>query len=239
MPRLPRLSLANSTQHVIQRGNNHLPCFFCVDDYELYLDYLEEAIDKYDVLLHAYCLMPNHIHLLMTPLSSDGISRVLQDLGRRYVRAINHKYNRTGTLWEGRYHSCLIENNTQIIDMYRYIEMNPVRNEIVNKPESYKWSSYSCNALGQHDCFIIPHNEYLKLGIERESRSHEYKKLNQIELDKIKLRRIREATQSNRVYGSDNFIYWIEKELSIRIRKKKAGRPKLQEYCLGLFFLSL
>lgn len=229
MARLSRVSLKGFAQHIIQRGNNHLPCFFGADDYEQYLDYLSDAMDKYGVILHSYCLMPNHVHLLMTPESSDGISRALQDLGRRYVRYINFKYNRTGTLWEGRYHSCLIENNSHVMDCYRYIESNPIRSKISEGTQLYKWSSYNCNALNKTDCFVVPHAEYLKLGKDSKSRCSAYQSLMGIELEADKVKNIREATQSNRVYGSDNFIYWIENELSIKIRKKKAGRPRLSQ----------
>ncbi len=228
MARLRRLSLCGITQHILQRGNNRLPCFFGSDDYEQYLEYLCDAVDKYNVMLHSYCLMPNHVHLLMTPDCSEGISRTLQDLGRRYVRYINFKYGRSGTLWEGRYHSCLVENDFHVLDCYRYIEMNPIRSNIVYEPGSYKWSSYQCTGMNQSSCYIIPHSEYIKLGKSRNERCCAYRGLMNISLDKIKLKKIREAAQSNRVYGSDEFIEWVENKLTIRVRKKKAGRPRLQ-----------
>jgi len=228
MARLRRLSIAGFTQHVIQRGNNRLPCFFGSDDYEQYLEYLSDTLEKQGVMLHSYCLMPNHVHLLMTPETIDGISRVLQDLGRRYVRYINYKYRRTGTLWEGRYHSCLIENGFYILDCYRYIEMNPVRNAIVKSTQHYKWSSFNCNGLNKPDCFIVPHAEYLKFGKDLKNRCYAYKDLIDIELQTDRLRKIQEATQSNRIYGSNDFINWVERELSVKVRKKKAGRPRMQ-----------
>ena len=209
MARLPRLSLEGFTQHVIQRGNNRAPCFFCSDDYEQYLDYLSDAMEKYDIKLHVYCLISNHVHLLMTPSVSNGISRALQDIGRRYVRYINFKYNRTGTLWDGRYHSCLVENDFHILDCYRYIESIPVRKDIQEKPELYKWSSYGCNALNKSDCFITSHSKYLELANNYRDRSSEYKKLFNIPLSTAKINEIQDAVKSNRVYGSDNFIYWV------------------------------
>jgi len=226
MARMHRLSLAGIPQHILQRGNNHLPSFFSSDDYELYLDYLDDAAEKYDVKVHAYCLMPNHVHLLMMPNSTNGISRVLQDLGRRYVRNINYRYGRTGTLWEGRYHSCLVERGNRLLDCYRYIETNPVRTGIVNKPEDYKWSSYCHNAFGEPNAIIFPHSEYLKLGLTEQWRRFAYKKLFNTEIDVGVIREIREATQSNRVLGDDQFLQEIEAELSICISKKKPGRPK-------------
>jgi len=226
MARIHRLSLAGIPQHVLQRGNNQLPSFFSSDDYEIYLDYLEDATEKHDVRVHAYCLMPNHVHLLITPNTPNGVSRVLQDLGRRYVRHINYKYDRTGTLWEGRYHSCLIGHGRYLLDCYRYIEANPVRSGIVNKPEEYKWSSYSYNALGELNAIISPHSEYLKLGQTEEWRRFAYKKSFRTEPDDIAIHEIREATQSNRVLGDNQFLRKIEAELSICITKKKPGRPK-------------
>jgi REP-associated tyrosine transposase len=226
MARIRRLFIKNISQHIVQRGNNQLPCFFGSEDYEQYLDFLNDALEKYDVFLHAYCLMPNHIHTLMTPETVGGISRVFQDLGRRYVRYINFKYGRTGTLWGGRYHSCLVESEKHLLDCYRYIELNPVRNKIVEHPQEYKWSSYLYNALGISDFNLIPHNEYLKLGLSKYKRCLAYKELFQSNMNDDFLKSIREATQSNRVLGSEKFTYWLEKELSITVRKKKVGRPK-------------
>lgn len=229
MARIRRLFIKSIPQHIVQRGNNHMPVFFASDDYEQYLDFLNDALEKHDVLLHAYCLMPNHVHLLMTPETSDGIPRVLQDLGRRYVRFINYKYERSGTLWEGRYHSCLVESENYLLDCYRYIELNPVRNKIVGKPQEYIWSSYLYNGLGFPDVNIIPHDEYLKLGLNKEKRCVAYRKLFQINLDDELLRNIRVATQSNRVLGSIDFTCWLEKELSVSLRKKKVGRPRMEK----------
>lgn len=226
MPRLPRLSLAKIPQHIVQRGNNRLPSFFSSNDYQLYLEFLEEAAEKYEVMLHAYCLMPNHVHLLMTPETKNGISRVLQDLGRRYVRHINYRYGRTGTLWEGRYHSCLVEGEKYIIKCYQYIESNPVRSRIVQVPQDYKWSSYHYNALADVDSKLTPHAEYLKLGKTRYRRCYAYKKIFASGLDNEVIHQIRESTQSNRVFGSEQFIDAVEAELSISIHKKRPGRPQ-------------
>ena len=226
MARLPRLNLSRIPQHIVQRGNNRLPVFFFSDDYYLYLEILEEAAEKYDVMIHSYCLMPNHVHLLMTPDTKSGISRVLQDLGRRYVRYINYRHKRTGSLWEGRYHSCLVESEYCLIDCSRYIESNPVRAGLVTEPEDYIWSSYHHNGLGKADSNIIPHVEYLKLGVGIKDRCSAYRKLFSIDLDNKIIRNIREATQSNRVFGSDKFISQVEAELSISVHKKRPGRPK-------------
>lgn len=227
MARLPRLSLPGIPQHVLQRGHNMLPSFFCSEDYELYLEYLSDAVEKYAVCLHAYCLMPNHVHLLMTPKARAGISRVLQDLGRRYVRQINYQYQRRGTLWEGRYHSCLIEDSAYLLKTYRYIEFNPVRSGIVDLPEDYPWSSYHTNAGGQSNYLITPHDYYLKLADTDEGRRYVYKQFLKSNESGQFLAMIRGATQSNRILGNDQFLYEVEAELSLRVRKKKPGRPRI------------
>lgn len=226
MARLPRLSLSRIPQHVVQRGNNRLPVFFFSDDYYLYLEFLQEASEKYDVMVHAYCLMPNHVHLLMTPDTKNGISRVLQDLGRRYVRYVNYRHKRTGSLWEGRYHSCLVESEKYLLDCYRYIESNPVRTGITRVPQDYVWSSFHHNAVGNADNNLVPHGEYLKLGLTTQERCQTYRVLFENQLESDVVRKIREATQSNRVLGSEAFIYEIETLLSINVHKKKPGRPK-------------
>ncbi|MCA1854190.1 MAG: transposase [Beggiatoa sp.] len=130
MVRLPRLSLASIPQHVIQRGNNRQACFYADEDYRFYLECLGEAARKYRVSVHAYVLMTNHVHLLMTPTSAAGMSQVMQTLGRRYVRYINYTYRRSGTLWEGRYHASLVQGDRYLLTCYRYIELNPVRANI-------------------------------------------------------------------------------------------------------------
>ena len=161
MTRLPRIALPSIPQHVIQRGNNRQPCFYADDDYHFYLECLGEAARKYHVSIHAYVLMTNHVHLLLTPAAMTGVSQVMQTLGRRYVRYINHTYRRSGTLWEGRYHASLVQADHYLLTCYRYIELNPVRAGMTDDPAGYRWSSYRCNALGQPDKLIEPHEYYL------------------------------------------------------------------------------
>jgi len=137
MPRKPRHYLAGVPAHIIQRGNNRLPCFFSADDYQFYLECLGESACRYGCVIHAYVLMTNHIHLLMTPINENAISRVLQSVGRRYVRHINQMYQRTGTLWEGRHKGSLVQSEEYVLACYRYIELNPVRAGIVAHPSEY------------------------------------------------------------------------------------------------------
>lgn len=226
MPRLPRLSLPGMPQHVIQRGNNRQACFYSDEDNHFYLTCLREACEKYQVSVHAYVLMTNHAHLLMTPAETGGVSYVLQTLGRRYVRYINHLYRRSGTLWEGRYHSSLIESERYLLTCYRYIELNPVRAGMTDNPEHYPWSSYHHNALGKLDKVIEEHSEYIRLGSTSEERRHVYKGLFRTHINSDVIDTITTSTCENRVLGSEQFKDEIEVALSVKIRKKKAGRPK-------------
>ena len=157
--------------HVITRGNNRQACFFKASDYQLYLECLRDACSRYNVVLHAYVLMTNHVHLLMTPETSDGISRVMQSIGRRYVQHVNVKYGRTGTLWEGRHKASLVEEEAYLLACYRYIELNLVRAEMVKKTISYPWTSYAENIEVKPQAMTNRHSIYERLGLD-ESRRH-------------------------------------------------------------------
>jgi putative transposase len=147
--------------HMVQRSNNRNACFFCDDDYQHYKTLLLQSTKRYGAELHAYCLMTNHVHLLLTPLAEDSISRVLQHVGRQYVQYINKTYKRTGTLWEGRHKSSLIDAENYLLTCYRYIGLNPVAANIVIQPQDYQWSSYNANAWGKSELLITPHKIYL------------------------------------------------------------------------------
>ncbi|MGO1068695.1 transposase [Lysobacter sp. CA199] len=166
MPRSPRFDLPSVPQHVVQRGHDRLPCFVEEDDYVRYLQELDEASRKYGCQVHAYVLMTNHVHLLMTPAEAGAISRMMQVLGRRYVRGFNERYRRRGTLWEGRYKSCLVDSDDYLLRCYRYIELNSVRARMVATPEQYRWSSYRSNALGSPDALVKQHDVYRALGCD-------------------------------------------------------------------------
>lgn len=205
MARLPRLSLPGLPQHVIQRGNNRSACFFAEDDYRYYLDCLQDAAKRHDVAVHAYALMANHVHLLLTPTGESGITRTMQTLGRRYARYINQTYRRSGTLWEGRYQASLIDSDLYLLTCYRYIELNPVRAQMVDHAEEYPWSSYRANALGQPDPLLTPHADYRRLGRTPAERQQAYRALFLDHLDPETLEALREATNANRVFGSERF----------------------------------
>jgi putative transposase len=149
MARRLRVSSAGVPEHLIQRGNNRQATFACEEDMQAYVGWLKGYSKKYKVSVHAWVLMTNHVHILCTPNSNDGISQMMQSLGRMYVMYFNRSYKRTGTLWEGRFQSCLVQEETYLMQVYRYIEMNPVRASRVDEPADYFWSSCQCNALGK------------------------------------------------------------------------------------------
>ncbi len=165
MPRQPRLVIPDHPQHVIIRGNNREAIFYSDEDYRFFLDKLKQACDKHQCDLHAYVMMTNHVHLLMTPYTESGISKAMQMLGRYYVQYFNYAYHRTGTLWEGRYKAALIDSENYLLTCYRYIELNPVRAEgMVQHPAEYPWSSHRFNALGKIDALVASHLMYQRLG---------------------------------------------------------------------------
>lgn len=158
MARLPRFVIPGHPQHVIVRGNNREPIFYTEADYQFYLEKLKQACDKHSCDVHAYVLMTNHVHLLITPHKENGISKTMQMLGRYYVQYFNYSYERTGTLWEGRYKASLIDSDNYALICYRYIELNPVRADMVDHPSEYPWSSYSHNALGEKNERVMHHH---------------------------------------------------------------------------------
>ncbi len=196
MPRKPRFYVPGVPVHVVQRGNNRQAIFFEDNDYQAYLSWLKEGAERYLCSIHAWVLMTNHVHLLVTPTDQDSISRMMQFVGRRYVPYINHTYRRTGTLWEGRYKSHLISDETWLLVCYRYIELNPVRAAMVESPTEYRWSSYKANALGELDALIRPHPRYLELGIDKHERCQAYRALFRHHLDDEKLHDLRSSLQT-------------------------------------------
>ena len=224
MARHPRLNLAGVPQHVVQRGNNRRPTFFTEGDFRAYLDYLHEAAEAHGCDVHAFVLMTNHVHLLMTPLETDSISRAMQALGRRYVRYVNRARERSGTLWEGRYKATLVDGQRYFLACCRYIEMNPVRAGIVSNPAAYKWSSYRTHALGHVDPIVREHPEYTALGSSVSARASAYRALFVPDSDEV-LGEIRNTLQRGWPLGSDNFKDGIESALARAVRPPKRGRP--------------
>lgn len=184
MPRNPRIFIEDVPQHVIQRGNNRQACFFTAKDANVYLRILQEVLRAEGCDLHAYVLMSNHVHLLMTGTTENSVPRMMQNLGRRYVRYFNNEYGRTGTLWEGRYKSCLVADPRYVLTCYRYIELNPVRAGMCTWPGDYRWSSYRANALGEQAPWLAPQALYESLGDSPSARCKAYAELFEDGLDK-------------------------------------------------------
>ena len=203
---------AGMTVHVIQRGNNKARIFESARDSALYLEWLGEAAATYGLAVHAYVLMTNHIHLLCSLANKNSLARTMQSLGIRYTRYFNAAQTRTGTLWEGRFRSCVIDNDANFIGCSRYIEMNPVRAGLAASPDVYRWSSYKANALGRADALLTPHETYLRLGSDDEARRSAYRAVfdeSSLALDE----RLRAAT--NRGIGLDEVDHI-----------RKVGRPR-------------
>ena len=194
MARLPRIVIPGQPQHVIQRGNNRDVIFVSNEDYRFYLEKLQYACTKYNCNLHAYVLMTNHVHLLITPQTIDGVSKVMQSIGRYYVQYFNYTYDRTGTLWEGRYKATLIDSEAYLLTCSRYIELNPVRAKMVSHPSEYPWSSYQSNALGKDNSLITFHLLYKRLGKTGEERQKNYRQLFRLHIADKTLVEIRDAT---------------------------------------------
>lgn len=223
MARLPRLTLPGYPQHIIQRGNNRQACFFDNQDYAVYLDKLKEATFKHGVLVHAFVLMTNHVHLLMTPVDKTGISNVMQNLGRYYVHYINSTYNRTGTLWEGRFKSTIVSDQDYLFQLYRYIELNPVRANMVQHPGDYPWSSYHHNASDKKISLLTPHPLYDSLGNDDDARKQAYRALFSNDIDKQTLKSIRDSTNKGWVLGNSRFSAQISEQLNRRPQPLKQG----------------
>lgn len=225
VPRGKRLDLPGVTQHLVQRGNDRQACFFRPVDYVRYLQDLREAALKFGCRVHAYVLMTNHVHLLVTPPVAGAVSRMMQTVGRRYVRYINDAIDRTGTLWEGRYKSSLVDSERYVLACYRYIELNPVRAGMVVEPAEYPWSSYRYNGLGQDDPLLIAHPSYLQIAGEADERRSLYREVVSQALTDEDMAAIRQYVQRQRALGSDRFQAQIEQQLQRRARLGQPGRP--------------
>jgi len=225
MPRRARLRLADAPLHIIQRGNNRSACFFAAADYLVYLHRLGELAQRYACAVHAYALMTNHVHLLMTSRRPDGASQLMKHLGQRYVQYVNRTYRRSGTLWEGRFRSSIVQVEHYLLRCQRYIELNPVRAGIVGHPAEYRWSSFGTNALGRRDGLVTPHQVYLELGADEASRRASYQELFESELEAGDVEQIRIAANAGYALGSERFRKEIALALGRRAGPGKPGRP--------------
>ncbi len=226
MPRRLRLYRPGIPVHIVQRGHNRSACFFTHENYCRYKTALREALWRYGGALHAYCLMTNHVHLLISPAEADSISRIVQHTGRDYVQYINRTYQRSGTLWEGRHKGSLIEADTYLLTCYRYIERNPVAAYLVLSPEEYPWSSYRYNAMGISDSLITEHPLYQQIGSSEGERRARYRDLFQCPPEQNDIAKLRECLSANRILGSEAFRQQVGMFLGQPTGHTKPGRPK-------------
>jgi len=224
MARRPRLVLPAIPLHIIQRGNNRNACFISETDYLVYLSLLKQYAADAACQIHAYVLMTNHVHLLLSSGSRHGPSTLMRRLGQHYVQYFNRRHRRTGTLWEGRFRSCLVEQERYLLICQRYIELNPVRARMVSNPATYPWSSYRANALGEENLLITPHVVFAGLGRHEAERRSAYRFLFQEIISDQLLEQIRHASNSNSPLGPDSFVTDTSKLLGITPAMKRRRR---------------
>jgi putative transposase len=225
VPRRPRLDLPGFPLHVIQRGNNRNACFFSNGDRTAYLYWLRKAAQKVECKVHAYVLMTNHVHLLVTPTQPRTLSILMQSLGRRYVGYVNHTYRRSGTLWEGRFKASPVHAEDYLLKCMRYIELNPVRAGMVEQPGDYRWSSFRRNGTGQVDRLITEHPVYTALAETAEERRNAYSATFHAQLDNAALSEIRSAAQAGTLLSEERFRKELEVVHQLRLSSRPRGRP--------------
>jgi putative transposase len=229
MPRLTRLTMPGQAHHILQRGNNRQAVFFDDEGRRLFLRWLGEAATAEGCAIHAYVLMTNHFHLAVTAANARAIPRMMQSLGRRYVGFVNRSLGRTGTLWEGRYKSTILDSESYVLACLRYIEANPLRAKIVARPEDYPWSSYPYTALGRADALLTPHETYHALGHTPAERQDAYRSLFAEGLNAEVLEALRDSIQRGWTPGSDRFRREVEAALGRRADAPRRGRPPKEQ----------
>ena len=225
MARLPRLTVPGYPHHIIQRGNNRQAIFSSTADYQMLLALLDENARKFEVALHAYVLMGNHFHLLATPSTEGGLPQMMQAVGRRYVRYFNDRQTRSGTLWEGRYRSTLIETERYLLACMVYIDLNPVRAGLVKDAGDYPWSSYGRYAGSRTDRILTPHPLYWALGNTPFSREAAYVELVRSGTTPEQQEALTRSTLNGWALGSENFVAELQKQTDRRLLKHQPGRP--------------
>lgn len=209
--------------HIVHRGNNRQPCFLRATDFGHYLSLLERAASQHEGVVHAYVLMTNHVHLLMTGTSRTSVARTMKSVAETYAMRFNKKNQRSGSVWEGRFHSSVVQDGEYLFNCYRYIEMNPVRAGMVGNPAAYRWSSYRANAFGAAS-FVRPHELYRALGKCDEDREAAYRALMGTPIDPEALKQMREAFESDFVYGDHAYCAALEQLTGRRAARRPRGR---------------
>ncbi len=227
MPRKPRFFIPAIPAHVVQRGHSRKAVFYEDGDYSAYLGWLGEAAERYHCAIHAYVLMTNHVHILATPDDVEGISRMMQYVGRRYVPYINYNYGTSGTIWEGRYKASLVQEEDYLLTCMRYIELNPTRANMVAHPREYRWSSYRANGEGRENALITPHPLYRALGKTSDERKEAYRALFKAHIYEDDMKQIRAAWQTGTPLGNDYFKTSVEAHLDTKVGQSRRGRPPI------------
>ncbi len=226
MARLPRYFVKGIPLHIILRGNNREPIFGNDEDCQFFKEALLDAAKRHDLAVHAYVFMTNHIHLLASPGKEESVPKVMQSVGRRYVQYFNFHYQRTGTLWEGRYRATVVDAENYLFECMRYIELNPVRAGMARHPRDYPWSSYRANAEGKADALVSPHGLYRSLARGEDERRTAYRELVKAPMDAELLAEIRDCTNKGWALGSGRFQAKIERLAERRTAPLPKGRPK-------------
>ena len=224
MPRMPRFFAPDLPLHIIQRGNNRTPIFSSPADLAFFYEILRRSAHKHGLAVHAYVLMNNHFHVLGTPSCVHTVPKMMQSLGRIYVKYFNERYERTGTLWEGRYRAAIVEDDRYLMTCMRYIELNPVRAGMVDDPVDYRWSSFRANACGGFDPLVVSHAIYEQMGVSPDDRQTAYRSLFGSEIPEGQLHEIRDATQHGWALGSRAFQRKVSL-LGRRAHRQPRGRP--------------
>jgi len=229
MARLSRIVVPNQPVHIMHRGNNRQDIFESEEDMGRITEDIAHALSKSDCHLHAYVIMTNHLHLLITPADKIQLSKFMQTMANRYVRYFNATRNRTGTIWEGRFKSCLVDSESYLFTLYRYIEMNPVKANMVKNITDYPWSSYRHNALGEKNSLITEHKMYQDLGESSALRSENYLKIFDTLNTEEQEQQITEATMRGEVYGTSGFHHEISKLISRATKLTAHGGDRKSE----------
>ena len=223
MARWPRLAVSGVPMHITQRGNNRIATFSDVADFAQYRSFLHHASAFEGCAIHAYALMTNHVHLLVTPPTTSGASRMMQAFGRQYVRYFNARQHRTGTLCEGRFKSALVDSAAYFLMCSRYIDLNPVRAGLAPAPDAYAWSSFSCLGLAHADPLITLHPEYLGLGQTTAQRCRAYRAICGVADHDRSQEVIRRATHGGAALGTDDFLHQMTHALERRVTRRSHG----------------
>ena len=224
MSRRARLVYPDIPLHIIQRGNNRAACFVCDTDYQVYLSMLRDSAHDHRCAVHAYVLMTNHVHLLVTPTVASAAAAMMKGLGQHYAQYINRRYNRTGSLWEGRFRSSIVQGDRYFLTCQRYIELNPVRAGMVDDPGHYAWSSHRSNAYGHVNAMLIPHETFLALGATAIARNVNYRALFAEPIAADTLARIRTAGNGNFVLGTSDFAAGLAAHFDCHTEPQRRGR---------------